>query len=143
MALTNRKTQSINNAERSVDIVTTLNRLSQTVPNYCIPVNKALERDVAIRVITEKTEKELELPTINRKSTQKIKEHYYRIFRYSKQPIRNVIAIIDTKEVYIVTTPNLRLEESPALWSNNPSLIDITQNYFEKLWNDSLELKQE
>jgi len=142
MALTHRKIHSINSAERSIDIVTTLKRLSQAVPNYFVYVNKALDIGVAIRVITEKPERKLELP-INRKTTQKIKEHYYRIFRYSKQPIRNVIAIIDIKEVYIVTTPNLRLEESPALWSNNPSLIDITQNYFEKLWNDSLELKQE
>jgi len=142
MALVHRKIQSINNAEKSVDIITTLKRLSQAGPNYFIPANKALERGVTIRVITEKPEKKLELP-INGKSTQKIKEQYYKIFRYSKQPIRNVIIIIDRKEVYIFTTPHLRLEESPALWSNNLSLIDITQNYFEKLWNDSLELKQE
>jgi len=142
MVLMHRKIHSINSAERSVDIVTTLKRLSQAVPNYFVHVNKALDRGVAIRVITEKPERKLELP-INRKTTQKIKEHYYRIFRYSKQPIRNVIAIIDTKEVYIVTTPNLRLEESPALWSNNSSLVDIAQNYFEMMWNDSLEFKEE
>jgi len=141
IALTHRKIQSINNAEKSIDIITTLKRLSQAGPNYFIPADKALKRDVKIRVITEKPTKKLELP-ISRESTQKSKNITTK-FRCSKQPIKNVIAIIDTKEVYIVTIPHSRLEESPALWSNNPSLIDIIQNYFEKLWNDSLELKQQ
>jgi hypothetical protein len=35
------------------------------------------------------------------------------------------------------------LEESPALWSNNPSLVDIAHNFFEMMWNDSLEFKHE
>jgi len=141
IALTHRKIQSINNAEKSIDVITTLKRLSQAGPNYFIAADEALKRGVKIRVITEKPTKELELP-ISRKSTQKSKNNATK-FRYSKQPIKNVIAIIDTKEVYIVTIPHSRLEESPALWSNNPSLIDIIQNYFEKLWNDSLELKHQ
>jgi hypothetical protein len=142
MVLRNRSIQSMNNAEKSVDIIITLRRLYQVDLSYFIPANKALERGVTIRVITEKPRKKLELP-INTKSTQKLKEQYYRIYRYTKQPITNEGYIFDRKEVYILITPHLRLEESPALWSNHPSLVDIAQSYFENLWNDSLEIKQE
>jgi hypothetical protein len=49
------------------------------------------------------------------------------------------MTIYDRKQILIFTDPNARLSESPALWSNNPSLISGMQDYFTILWTTALE----
>jgi hypothetical protein len=46
---------------------------------------------------------------------------------------------MDEKEVFIIAEPTVELSESPALWSNNSSLVNIVEDYFEILWMTALE----
>ena len=41
-----------------------------------------------------------------------------------------VMAMYDKKEVFIYIEPTADLEESPALWSNNPSLLALAKDCF-------------
>ena len=132
-----RKRRSIDNSESSIDIITTLNRFCSIISFYFHPFKKALERGVKIRFITEKLA--LEIASSNNTEFQRIKEFCPLNCRYSKQPIGNIVGVIDKKEVYINIDPSLRVEESPVLWSNHPTLIEIADHYFENLWNNSLE----
>ena len=50
-----------------------------------------------------------------------------------------VIGIYDKREVFIVIDPKEGLFDSPALWSNNQSLITVVKDYFEILWLTSME----
>jgi hypothetical protein len=50
-----------------------------------------------------------------------------------------VIGIYDKKEVFIVIDPKEGLFDSPALWSNNQSLITVVKDYFEILWLTAME----
>jgi len=50
------------------------------------------------------------------------------------------MAIYDKKEVFIYVEPTADLTESPALWSNNSSLVAMADGCFETLWNTALEL---
>jgi hypothetical protein len=49
------------------------------------------------------------------------------------------MAIYDRKEILIITNPHARLSESPALWSNNSSLISGMCDYFTILWTTAME----
>jgi sugar-specific transcriptional regulator TrmB len=45
-----------------------------------------------------------------------------------------VLGIYDKKETFIITNPKTDLHRSPALWTNNSSIIALAQEYFEKKW---------
>ena len=57
--------------------------------------------------------------------------------RYTCPPPRIRLWILDKTEGYLTTSTaaNLAdLTESPVLWTNNPNLVRILQEYFEILW---------
>lgn len=60
--------------------------------------------------------------------------------RYTLREPKNIIAMYDKKEVFIFTNPEADLKDSPALWSNYPSLVSIIEDYFERLWVTSTEI---
>jgi hypothetical protein len=43
------------------------------------------------------------------------------------------------KEVFIITNPKMDIPASPAFWTNNESIIMITQDYFDSLWSNASE----
>jgi hypothetical protein len=49
------------------------------------------------------------------------------------------LGIYDKKEVFIASNPTTYAMMSPALWSNNPSLLSIIHDYFEILWLTAIE----
>ena len=52
---------------------------------------------------------------------------------------KTVLGIYDKKEVFIIVDPTGDLFDSPALWSNNKSLITAIQEYFDLLWLTSMQ----
>jgi sugar-specific transcriptional regulator TrmB len=52
---------------------------------------------------------------------------------------KTVLGIYDGSEVFIILDPEEGLFDSPALWSNNRSLISVVQDYFEILWLTAIE----
>jgi hypothetical protein len=50
------------------------------------------------------------------------------------------VILIDKKEVFIRTEMNL---EAPVLWSNNPVIVAMIQEYFKIMWAKLLEDKKE
>jgi hypothetical protein len=41
--------------------------------------------------------------------------------------------------VFIILNPKAGLFDSPALWSNNQSLLSVVQDYFNTLWLAAME----
>jgi hypothetical protein len=60
-------------------------------------------------------------------------------FDFCPVPQKTVLGIYDRSEVFIVIDPEEGLFDSPALWSNNQSLISAIQDYFEMLWLTAME----
>ena len=52
------------------------------------------------------------------------------------------LLIIDEKEVFIKTSIEGDFGEKPSIWSNNPCILAICENYFETLWEKSSEKTQ-
>ncbi len=124
----------IRNAVHSIDSITTGRRL-QTVPLALFDeTTTALRRGVKIRVISEKPEDVREVPEmINR----------FRVWcdyelRYSTGWPPAVLSIFDKKETLITVSAEALPGESPALWTNNTSMVGMLQKYFENLWLTSI-----
>jgi len=62
--------------------------------------------------------------------------------RYISKVPRTVMVMYDKKEVFIFVKPNADLKESPALWSNDPSLLAMVKDYFEILWKTAMQIPE-
>lgn len=51
------------------------------------------------------------------------------------------IAIFDSKETIIILSPTPHPREAHNLWTNNPGIISVFQDYFELMWRNSSENK--
>jgi len=58
--------------------------------------------------------------------------------RFIPSPPKTVMAMYDKKQVFIFTNPNADLKESPALWSNYPSILNLAEDYFKIAWTTAL-----
>ena len=132
-----RRRKATNNAQRSMVAVTSWKRFPGGLYTYAEEIEKALDRGVEIRFVTDQPEKE--------ESTSKIMAEFMKSssfkIRYTAKPLTVIVAVYDEKEVYLVTSIGVAAQESPALWSNNHSLIELARNYFENMWNTASELQ--
>jgi len=55
--------------------------------------------------------------------------------KYVHFPPSVCFAVFDRRELVLTTTPKLEYSEFSAIWSNNPSLVELAQSYFEHVWN--------
>jgi len=123
------------NSQTSIDAITTSRRFLSIMFIFGQDVEKALKRGVKMRILTEKPEDENSLP----ENVKALKQNpLYRV-RYLPTPPLAPLLIIDKKEVTIVTSARAGLNESPTLWSNNPSLIAVFRGYFETAWITAME----
>jgi sugar-specific transcriptional regulator TrmB len=50
------------------------------------------------------------------------------------RPVNSRLGVYDHREVFIATTINNNAAESPALWTNSPTMINVLEDYFEMKW---------
>jgi sugar-specific transcriptional regulator TrmB len=134
-----RRRWATSNAQKSIVVVTSWKRFPRGLYTYAEEVEKALDRGVEVRFVTDQPENEDSMPNI---IADFMKDSAFKI-RYTTNPSAIIVAVYDGKEVYLVTSAGVATEETPALWSNNPSLVELARNYFEMIWNTALEYKQE
>ena len=138
-AVINKRRTMIENAQTSINIVTSQNRIPLWMLYLAEVINKAMKRGVNVRLITDKPKDENSLPEF----IQTCKKNPCFEVRYIPTPPPAVISVYDTKEALIITSAISDPGQSPALWSTNPSLLVIIQDYFEIMWLKSLEHKHE
>jgi sugar-specific transcriptional regulator TrmB len=123
------------NAEKSIKIATNWAFfVTYTLENF-EELAEALKKGVNIRIVTQKPEDVGKLP----KKLQTLMKHpLFQILYVSSMP-SSIIALFDQKEVNIPILPNKAPFETGVLITNNPSLIELAENYFEILWINVLE----
>lgn len=57
--------------------------------------------------------------------------------KYLRLPPTVCFALFDRKEIVLINPPMHDYSNSSVIWSNNPSLIELAQSYFEGLWNQT------
>jgi len=135
-ALIHRIKNSVTHAEKSIDILTSCKRLTYACNSLYETIQDAWNRGVKGRAIIN-IPNENHLDVVNRCWSKPSAE-----LRYFLKSPKTVIAMYDKKEVYIFTEPEADLTESPALWSNYPSIISVIDDFFEVLWSNAMERPQ-
>lgn len=102
------------------------------VNTYFKEHQKALERGVKIRYITHRPKGE-KIP----QAIQTLKKTGAFEIRNTTTKLKADIAIHDKKNFAIITSSNSNPNEMEALWSNNPAVAKLAQDYFELKWQST------
>jgi len=127
--------KSIENTQKSICVATSYKRLKYACYRLSGVLEKAWTRGVMGRAIIEETGKK-QMETIQacwRSPSAEI--------RCLRVVPKTVMAMYDKKEVFIFINPEADLKDSPALWSNDGSLVGIAEHYFEAMWNKARDVK--
>ncbi len=118
------------NTEKSIDIISGSKSFMQFSFELFDDIHNALRKDVRFRVIVDNSK--------NTKSSTKAVQEFTRMTPYELRILAmktNITFLIfDKKEIIMICFWRENFAESPALWSNNPNLIEVFQNYFESMW---------
>lgn len=125
-----RRRKEIRDARESSDAVNSWKRFQRTLFIYAEETIESLQRGVKLRTITESPANENRLP----KWVNDFRKDGSFMIRTVLYPPVAVLSIYDKKEALITTSPSAGLGEAPTLWTNNPSIVTVMQNYFEMLW---------
>ena len=127
---------AIEKAQLSIDLVLSWKRFSHgMVSAFAESMELAWAKNLKIRFI-------IESPAKSKTAEQMIqfcKEKPSCQIRFIPNHPRTVLGIYDKKEIFIIAFSKTDLPGSPALWSNNFSLIALAEDYFEKLWFTAIE----
>ena len=120
----------LDRAQKSVSVVSSNKRFLGAMDIFSEAIGKALSRGVKFRIVTSNVKRILSPAVLEVGNNDPRIE-----IRYAPSNPKYATSIFDKKEVLIITKPAAELCcESPALWSNNSSLVNIVEEYFEILW---------
>jgi len=127
---------AIEKAQLSINLVLSWNRFSHGIGSaFAESMEIAWAKNVKVRFIIER-------PMESKTAKQLIRfcrEKPFCQLRFIPHYPKTIFGVYDKKEVFIIAKSKTDLPGSPALWSNNPSLIDLVEDYFEKLWLTTME----
>jgi sugar-specific transcriptional regulator TrmB len=123
--------KAIDAAQETVNLIISSSRFAQGVFLYQENVQRSLSREVQWRFIIERpANAKLRFNTLELLPKSPLCK-----VRYISSAPKTITGIYDQKQVFIIEQSKAGLSESPALWSNNKSLIALATGHFEKLWD--------
>jgi sugar-specific transcriptional regulator TrmB len=134
-ALAHRIKKAIENSRKSIDLITSSEALPQILFVLGEKYKEAMRRGVKIRYIVHTSDDGNSWSEILADFS---KNHSFQLVTLSDPP-ETRCGIYDKKEVVIATFPSRGAFQSPALLSNNHSLIAAIQDHFEKKWIQATE----
>jgi sugar-specific transcriptional regulator TrmB len=135
-AVVKRIRNAIEKAEKSVDLYLSWKRFTQGITSaFAESSAKAWAKGVKFRIIVESPEKE----DVLKQALQFGEKSPFCEIRFFPRHPKTVIGLYDRKDAFIILNPKEALLESPALWTDNQSLISVIQDYFEILWLTAVE----
>jgi sugar-specific transcriptional regulator TrmB len=131
-----RMKKSIQTARKTIDAIAPQKFLGQGFFFLTDALEKALQRGVKIRFITyilDEMSSQFSVPPILAKNSSfKLKT--------TINHTRSRFCVYDNKEVTVMLSSDMDFTKSSLLWSNCASLVDGYQDYYETIWNDSIDL---
>ena len=120
--------KAIDLSKKTIEVSTSSKRFFLACNTFSGPFINAWSRGVKGRVVIEEIEESI---------LDNIRESWKSPFaeiKYLPTIPTTIIAIFDKKEVFLVLERNAGLQDSDALWSNNPNLLSMANDFFEKQW---------
>ena len=130
--VTNKLKKQIDSARSSLDLLTALPRWLIAIEECCENYEKALSRGVKIRVLAE---------PLNSEISQRVSENLLPASNFTLKlasSSHNTYSGIFDREVALVNFfPSKPVGESPIIWTNHPSFVDMCQCQFESIWKST------
>lgn len=120
----------INKLEKRFCIVTSWSFFVTYTLEQVEEIKKALNRGVKIQIVTQKPDTATTLP----EALQQLTEHPLFSIRFLPKLPSSLVAIFDCKEVNVSLSATAQPQNTPILWSNNQSIVELAKNYFENTW---------
>ncbi len=120
--------KEIQNVKSGLDIIYSWKKGIAWISSFHDLIMNALDRNVRIRFIIERYESKLP------RFVEELQENpSFQIKTVHALPIAS-LSIYDQKTLLIETLAQTGINESHALWSNNPSIVGMAKVYFETAW---------
>ena len=124
--------EAIELAQRRVDLVLSWKRFWHgMVFTFAESVDRARAKGVQFRFIIGKPETGRNAEEL----IQSCRKSSFCQIRFLRSFPKTILGIYDGNAVFVILNPRTDLPDSPALWSNNPSLIAMAQGFFDALWS--------
>jgi sugar-specific transcriptional regulator TrmB len=133
--ITNWIKRAANTSQSSIDVVCSKEAFPKVFFIMDEVFKKAMNREVKIRCILEKMEKNKPFP----KEVRTLKENSLFKLRFLPTSPGERSMIFDRKSVIVATETRKGSMESSGLWTDNPSILRIVNDYYELLWITSME----
>jgi sugar-specific transcriptional regulator TrmB len=124
--------EAIKTAKKKIMVITPWRELTQWMLKLNQSWKQAVERGVKVHWITESKPQNLDS---NLEIARDFLGNPNFNLRILPQPLPMTrLGIYDHREVFISITRNQNTAESPALWTNNPTIVYMLTDYFEMKW---------
>ncbi len=125
--------KAIQETQHTIDAVTSWTRFKQQSFRLENQYKASLKKGVALRFVVEKPLNH-HLPKWVKATQEK-----YDSFKIKTQPepVAASITIFDQTKAAITFMPNANLSKGPDLWTTNPPLTALCQNYFDTVWKQT------
>lgn len=131
---------SIKAAQDTIISITPWREFSQWTFTFHEQWQRAIERGVKVRWITERKPQNADSPP--EPTSVFFNNPNFKLKIMPEKPKKR-LGIYDGKELFIAITQEINAGESQALWTNNPMMIHILEDYFEMKWKLATECKTE
>ncbi len=138
-AITCKAREETENLQVSLNNITPFDELVPWLTVLSKSIDTALSKGVIIRWITDVP---TDMSSIS-KFMESHSEYCNLAIRFASGALRAKIGIFDSKEILLGININDDFARSPALWSNNLSLVAMAENYFESCWKKGRDLNHE
>jgi sugar-specific transcriptional regulator TrmB len=129
-AVLRRAQKEIAEAKKEICIVTTNDAFNHMMPLHIDLIQKALDRDVNVKVALEKTKGK----TSWSKTLKALSEKQSFQIKYTFNTPKAIIGLFDDKLMFTTVATTNPTYEFVRLWSDQPSLIELARSYFEMHW---------
>jgi sugar-specific transcriptional regulator TrmB len=126
--------QGVQSARKSVHTIMTYSDEAKTpeVKDLPKPFQDAIARGVNVKVISNQPMN----AAIQRETSKGKMKGSYEV-RFSPTSIPVMFCAIDGKEVFLAIEPRRDPTTTGALWTTNPGLVTIVEDYFHRMWRRS------
>lgn len=121
--------------KKSVDVIDSWDSFKYSIVVYAEQIIKGAKKNVRFRFITDKPKDGETVPKI----FQTWKKNGYVQLRHIPTQPPTSIRIEDREQVTICIMTTGHAVEAPSLFSDNPCLVAILQDYFERVWSEATE----
>ncbi len=130
IATTRKLREMVERSQKGYDFIFYSKSLAKVIDNIIVIFKELIKKGVKIRLIACMHEEE----TLHKRILNLKKKGLFEI-RYMFSEPQITLTLFDKKEALINTAPFPM--GTPSLWSNNPVIVSIFQDYFDRKWRES------